>query len=324
MSDHARHDDHADAGHAHGSTSHRHGQGHAHHAPADFGAAFAFGITLNAAYVIGEIVFGIVGHSLALLADAGHNGGDVLGLAAAWLAVRLGRARPTARFTYGLRSSSILAALANAVVLLVITGGIAAEAFRRFFEPSPVAGATVMEVAAAGIAVNGATALLFMRGRSSDLNVRAAFAHMAADAAVAAVVVVAGAAILLTGWWAIDPLASLAVSAAVIVGTWRILRDSLHYALDAVPPGVDRNAVVQLLESVPGVTAVHDLHIWGMSTTETALTAHLVRPGRTGDDAMLCGLAERLREDHGICHATLQVEDGDAGFPCVLAPHDVL
>ncbi len=319
MPDHAH--DEAPAGHTHGPHGHAHGHAHA---PADFGAAFAIGITLNVLYVAAEAVAGVVGHSLALLADAGHNGGDVLGLAAAWLASRLGRARPTARFTYGFRSSSILAALANAVVLLVITGGIAAEAIRRFFAPEPVAGLAVIEVAAVGIVVNVATALLFMRGRQSDLNVRAAFAHMAGDALVAAGVVVAGGAILLTGWSAIDPLTSLLVSAAIVFGTWSILRDSLAYALDAVPPGIDRDAVARLLENVPGVTAVHDLHIWGMSTTETALTAHLVRPGHPGDDEMLCGLADRLRTEHGIGHATLQVEEGHAGFPCTLAPHDVV
>ena len=322
MPDHAHRHDHEGGAHSHAP-----GQAHAHghaHAPSHFGPAFAIGITLNVAYVAGEIVAGSVSHSLALLADAGHNGGDVLGLTAAWLASRLGRARPTARFTYGFRSSSILAALANAVMLLVVTGAIAAEAIRRFLRPAPVAGMTVIEVAAVGIVVNVATALLFLRGRSSDLNVRAAFAHMAGDAIVAAGVVVAGGAILLTGWSAIDPLTSLLVSGVIVAGTWSILRDSLAYALDAVPPGIDRDAVARLLESVPGVTAVHDLHIWGMSTTETALTAHLVRPGQATDDAMLSTLAERLRVEHGIGHATLQVEAGDAGFPCVLAPHDVV
>ena len=308
------HHDHAnDHGHGHAA----HGHGHVH-APASFGRAFAIGITLNVAYVAGEVVYGLVAHSLALLADAGHNAGDVLGLAAAWLAASLGQRRPTARFTYGLRGSSILAALLNAVILLVVTGGIAAEAIRRLFEPAPTAGRIVLVVAAIGIAVNGATALLFMSGRKSDLNLRAAFAHMATDALVAAGVVVAGLLILLTGWTPLDPIASLVVCAVIVAGTWSLLRDSLAFALDAVPPGIDHREVERFLLAQPGVTAIHDLHIWGMSTTETALTAHLVRPGAEPDDALLHGICEALRHRHGIGHATIQVEQGDEAHPCAL------
>ena len=314
-----------DVTHDHGGCGHRHGGGMGHvHAPASFGGAFAIGIALNVAYVGGEVVYGLLAHSLALLADAGHNAGDVLGLAAAWLADRLGRARPTRRFTYGFRASSILAALGNAVILLVITGGIAAEAIRRLFEPSPTAGLTVMAVAAVGIAVNGATALMFMRGRERDLNRAAAFAHMAADAGVAAAVVVAGLAIHLTGWSAIDPVVSLLVSVLIVRGTWSLLRRSVFYALDAVPPGVDREAVERLLRGAPGVVAVHDLHIWGMSTTETALTAHLVCPDRPLGDAGLAALCAALQRQHDIAHATLQVEQGDAAHPCALAPAEVV
>ena len=310
------HHDH-DHSHGHDHGAHSHGHGHVH-APASFGRAFAIGITLNVAYVVGEIVYGLFAHSLALLADAGHNAGDVLGLAAAWLASSLGRRRPTARFTYGLRSSSILAALVNAVTLLVVTGGIAAEAIRRLFEPAPTAGRIVLVVAAIGIAVNGATALLFMSGRKSDLNLRAAFAHMATDALVAFGVVITGLLILWTGWTPLDPIASLIVCAIIVAGTWSLLRDSLGFAMNAVPPGIDHQEVERFLLTQPGVTAIHDLHIWGMSTTETALTAHLVRPGAQPDDALLHDICESLRVRHGIGHATIQVEQGDDAHPCAL------
>lgn len=305
-------------GHGHGHAHHHHGAGHSH-APADFGMAFAIGALLNLAYVVGEAIAGILTHSLALLADAGHNLGDVLGLLVAWLASRLGRTAPSARFTYGLRGSSILAALSNAVVLLLVTGGIAAEAIGRLFAPAHPGGLAIVVVAGIGMLVNGVTALLFMRGRDSDLNVRAAFTHMAADALVALGVVLAGLAILWTGWAVIDPLASLAISAIIVASTWSLLRDSLAFALGAVPPGIDRAAVEATLNALPGVTAVHDLHIWGMSTTETALTAHLVRPMAGPDDALLAGIAETLRSRHGIGHATLQIEQGDAMHPCGLA-----
>ncbi len=306
---------------AHAHDHHGHGHGHG---PASFGRAFAIGIALNLAYVAGEIVYGVIAHSLALLADAGHNIGDVLALAAAWLAARLARVRPSARFTYGLRGCSILASVANAVTLLIVTGGIAAEAIRRLFEPAHVAGPTIMLVAAVGIAVNGATALLFMSGRRSDLNLRAAFAHMATDALVAAGVVVAGGLILLTGQSWIDPVSSLLISAVIVAATWSLLRDSLGFALGAVPPGIDRHAVERYLAGLPGVCAVHDLHIWGMSTTETALTAHLVRPGAPLDDALLHRAADALRHHHGIGHATLQVEQGDEAHPCALEPPEIV
>ncbi|HEY1300309.1 MAG TPA: cation diffusion facilitator family transporter, partial [Stellaceae bacterium] len=261
-------------------------QGHTHHphAPADYGRAFAIGIALNLAYVAGEAVAGLLAHSLALLADAGHNLSDVLGLGLSWGAAVLSRREPSGRFTYGLGSTSILAALANAAILLVVTGGIAWEAVLRFAAPVPVATGIVVWVAAAGIAVNGGTALLFASGSAQDLNIKSAFLHMAGDALVTAGVVVAGIVIGLTGWLWLDPAVSLAVSAVIVVGTWGLLRSAVGLALAAVPEGVDAEAVRAHLAAQPGVTALHDLHIWGMSTTETALTCHLVMPqGHPGD-----------------------------------------
>ncbi len=321
MHDHAHEHGHGQ-GHDHGH-GHTHAHGHVH-APASFGAAFAIGMALNLAYVAGEALYGVAAGSLALLADAGHNLGDVLGLGAAWLAASLGRRRPSSRFTYGLRRSSILSALFNAMLLLVVTGGIAWEAVRRLLHPDPVAGRIVMVVAAIGIAVNGATALLFMSGRKDDLNIRAAFLHMASDAATAAAVVVAGLLITLTGWLRIDPVVSLVVAVVIVIGTWSLLRQSIDLALDAVPPGIDRSAVELYLRGLPGVADLHDLHIWGMSTTETALTAHLVRPGQAPDDALLRDAASTLSRRYGIGHATFQVECGTDGEPCALASANVV
>lgn len=329
------HDHDGDHGHDHShGHGHDHAGGHGHnhshaggghvHAPASFGMAFAIGMALNLLYVGGEVVYGVIAGSLALLADAGHNLGDVLGLGCAWLAASLGKRRPSGRFTYGLRRSSILSALFNAVVLLVVTGGIAWEAIRRLLHPDPVAGRVVMIVAAVGILVNGATALLFMSGRKDDLNVRGAFLHMASDAATAAAVVVAGLLITLTGWLRIDPAISLIVAVVIVIGTWSLLRQSVELALDAVPPGIDQAEVERFLRGLPGVADLHDLHIWGMSTTETALTAHLVRPGQPTDDALLRAAAATLDRRYGIGHATFQVECGEDGEPCVLAPASVV
>ncbi len=298
--------------HTHHDHPHDHHHGHAH-APASFGRAFAIGITLNLAYVAGEAIWGVLAHALALLADAGHNLGDVLGLACAWLASALGRRRPSGRFTYGLRRTSILSALGNAIILLVVTGGIAWEAIRRLLQPEPVAPGAMMVVAAIGILVNGGTALLFLSGRRGDLNLRGAFLHMAFDALTAAAVVAAGAAIWWTHWRWIDPLISLAVAAVIVAGTWSLLRGSLDLALDAVPAGIDRGAVERFLRALPGVTDLHDLHIWGMSTTETALTAHLIRPGCPIDDGLLQRAAADLRHRYGIGHATFQIEHGGDG-----------
>ena len=292
--------------------------------PADYGRMFAIGIALNLAYVVVEAGLGVVVGSLALLADAGHNLADVLGLGLSWGAALLGRRRPSERFTYGLRSSSILASLGNAVILLVVTGGIAWEAVLRLSHPVAVQGLAVAGVAVAGIAVNGATALLFARGRSRDLNVRSAFVHMLADALIAAGVVVTGIAIALSGQAWLDPAVSLAVSAVIVYGTWGLIRDAMGLALDAVPEGIDAVAVRAHFAALPGVTAIHDLHIWGMSTTETALTIHLVMPGGHPGDAVLAGLAHELEAQYGIHHATIQIELGDTEEACALTPEHVV
>ena len=321
---HHRHGDHTHdrGGHDHGG--HNHGVGGHSHAPASFGGAFAIGITLNLTYVAAEAFCGVASHSLALLADAGHNVGDVLGLAAAWLAATLAKRGPTKRFTYGLRGSSILAALGNAVALLIITGALSWEAIRRLVDPQPAAGLTIMIVAGVGIVINGATALMFMRGRKQDLNLRGAFTHMAADALLAAGVVVAGGLILWTHWLWLDPAISLVVSGLIVAGTWSLLRDSMSLALDAVPPGIDCHQVETYLCGLPGVTEVHDLHVWGMSTTETALTAHLVRPGCPVDDELLHHACTDLKARFGIGHATLQVESGEGEQDCHLASAEVI
>jgi cobalt-zinc-cadmium efflux system protein len=295
--------------------------GHTHdHGPANHDRAFALGVALNVGFVLIEVIFGVLSHSLTLVADAGHNLSDVLGLLIAWGAAVLSRRRPTLRHTYGLRRSSILAAVVNAVVLLIAIGAIAVEAIQRFQHPEPVAGQTVIAVALVGIVVNTATALLFMRGRKSDLNIRGAFLHMAADAAVSLGVVLAGLAILLTGQLWIDPMVSLVIAAVILVGTWQLLCDSVNLALDAVPEEIDAAGVRTYLVTLPGVVDVHDLHIWGMSTTETALTAHLVAVGDArSDDALLRRISRELHDGFGIEHATLQVEHGDLCDGCPLA-----
>ena len=303
-----------------------HGSHHAAHShgAADYGRAFAIGIALNLAYVVGEATAGVVSHSLALLADAGHNLSDVLGLALSWGAAVLGRRSPSGRFTYGLGSTSILAALANAAMLLLVTGGIAWEAVLRFSDPVPVASAVMIWVAAAGIAVNGGTALLFASGRGQDLNIRSAFAHMAGDAFVTAAVVVAGVVISLTGWLWLDPAVGLAVSAVIVAGTWGLLKSAVSLALHAVPDGVDAAAVRKHLEALPGVAALHDLHIWGMSTTETALTCHLVMPGGHPGDAALNTVTQELHRRFHIAHATIQIELADSEAICTLTPEHVV
>ena len=290
----------------------------------DYGRAFAIGIALNLVYVAGEAVGGIFSGSLALLADAGHNLSDVLSLSLSWGAAVLSHRRPSGRFTYGLRSSSILAALANAVILLVVTGGIAWEALWRIGHPLPVASTVVIWVAAAGILVNGVTALLFASGSQRDLNLKSAFLHMAADTVVTASVVAAGIVIALTGWLWLDPVVSLVVSAVIVIGTWGLVKSAIGLALDAVPEGVDAVAVRAHLLGTPGVTGLHDLHIWGMSTTETALTCHLVMPDGHPGDAMLNGIAQQLHHRFGIHHATIQIELADTDEACVLTPEHVV
>jgi cobalt-zinc-cadmium efflux system protein len=288
------------------------------HFPQSFGTAFVVGTVLNAGYVVVQLIFGIFAHSLALIADAGHNFSDVLALLLAWGATYLASTPSTARRTYGLGRSSILAALANSVLLLIAVGGITWEAIRRFSDPSEVGGKTVMIVAAIGIVINGITALLFFGGRERDLNIRGVFLHMAADAAVSAGVVIAGLLILLTGMHWIDPVASLIINIVIVWGTWGLLRDSLAMALDLVPANVDPNAVRKYLEELDGVTAVHDLHIWPLSTTRTALTVHLEMPDAAGDDAFLQQVCERLRAEFQIEHSTIQIEQNAEA--CALAP----
>ncbi len=318
--------DHSHSGHDHAHDhDHDHGHaGHSHtHVPKNFGPAFLIAIGLNVGFVVVEAIFGWLGNSVALLADAGHNLSDVLGLVVAWVATLLAARLPTARFTYGLRGSSILAALFNGVFLLVAVGAIAWEAVLRLAHPEPSAGWTVILVAAAGIVVNGVTALLFASGSKDDINIRGAFLHMAADAAVSAAVVVAGILILITGAQWLDPIASLLVCAVIVWTTWSLLRDSVFMSLDAVPAKIDPRAVRTYLESQPGVAGLHDLHIWPMSTTEIALTAHLVMPAGHPGDAFLHQLCEELEQRFGISHATVQIEVDKTGT-CELAPDEVV
>ncbi|MCC6349616.1 MAG: cation transporter [Candidatus Eisenbacteria bacterium] len=297
------------------SHSHDHGAGASTN-------AFRVGVILNLAFVLIEVIAGLAAHSLALLADAGHNLSDVLGLGLAWGAAEMSRRKPTPRRTYGLRRSTILAALANAVLLLVAIGAIGWEAVQRLLQPHPVEGLTVAIVAGAGVAVNGVTAMLFMRGRADDLNVRGAFLHMIADAAVSAAVVLAGLGMRWTGWTWLDPLTSLAVAAVILVGTWGLLRESFALAMDAVPEGIDPHEVRTYLRGLTGVAAVHDLHIWAMSTTEAALTAHLVC-GENWADATLSGIRDDLHRRFGIEHVTIQVEREEHG-PCAQEPESVV
>jgi len=305
-------DNHQSHGH------HRHG-----HTEVNYGTAFAIGIAANLAYLCGEAIAGIFSGSLALLADAGHNLADVLGLSLAWGAAMLSRRQPSGRFTYGLRSSSILAALANAIILLVVTGGIAWEAIWRISHPMQVAGGIIVAVAAVGIFVNGGTALFFSSG-VGDLNVKSAFFHLAADALVTAGVVAAGIVIWLTNWLWLDPAVSLIVSAVIVFGTWGLLKSAIGLALDAVPEGLDIAAVRAHLLALPGVAGLHDLHIWGMSTTETALTCHLIMPTGHPGDAVLNEMAQQLHHRFGIQHATIQIELADSDEACALTPEHVV
>jgi cobalt-zinc-cadmium efflux system protein len=317
--------DHGHHHHDHGDHAHEHGHAHAHvhvHAPASFGKAFAIGISLNTALVVAEAIYGYIGNSTALLADAGHNLSDVLGLVVAWGASIAARRAPSGRFTYGLRASTILAALANAVFLLVATGAIGWEAILRLQQPEPVAGVTVMVVAGIGILINGFTALLFASGRKDDINIEGAYLHMAADAAVSLGVVVSAALIIWTGWLWLDPITSLVICATILWSTTSLLRGSIDMSMAAAPKGTDLAAIRAFLLARPGVSGIHDLHVWPISTTETALTCHLVIPTGAGD-AFLMETAQLLKTSFRIGHATLQVETHpDNG--CALAPDDVV
>lgn len=308
--------------HDHPHTSHYHGHEHDHdhqHPHVDFGRAFFWGILLNTAFILAEVIYGLSAHSLALLADAGHNASDVLGLGLAWGATLLSRRRPSERFTYGLQSSSIIASLANAVLLLVVTGGIIWEALHRLAAPQESHNLTVMIVAGCGVFVNGITAWLFMAGRKQDLNLRGAYLHMAGDAAVSLGVVIAGAIMLQTGWLWLDPLVSLAIALAIVASAWGLLKDSLKLALQAVPTGINPAEVQQFMAAYPQVREVHDLHIWAMSTTHNALSAHLVMAEGHPGDAFLRRLSHALSEKFSIQHSTLQIELGDTEGACELA-----
>jgi cobalt-zinc-cadmium efflux system protein len=308
--DHHHHDHSCGHDHSHGYAGHS-------HAPDKFGWAFAIGATLNTAFVIAELIFGYAANSLALVSDAIHNLSDVIALLLAWGAAWLSQKQPTQRHTYGYRRASILAALFNAGLLLVAVGGIVVEAVNRLYSPAPVAGWTVVLVATLGVVVNGGTALLFMRGRHGDLNIRGAYLHMVADAGVSLGVVIAAGIIMLTGWLWLDPAISLVIAAVVFWSGWGLARDSVNLALDGVPRGIELAEVRDYLGGLECVTEVHDLHIWAMSTNETALTAHLVRPGGS-DDAFLHGVCEELARRFNIHHATLQIEA--AAEVCKLAP----
>ena len=326
MSDHIppSHGEHEHAGRlpgASGRQTHNHAGSHSHAAPSGNGA-FAVGIVLNSAFVVVEAVYGFLANSIALIADAGHNLSDVLALVISWGALLLMRRKPTSRFTYGMRGSTILAALFNAIFLLIAVGAIALQAMQRLADPQPVAETTVIVVALVGIVINTATALMFMAGRKTDLNIRSAFVHMAGDAGVSAGVVLAGVVMLYTGWLWLDPAVSLAIALLIVLGTWGLLRDAISMSLQAVPAGIDADQVLAFLLSLPDVTAVHDLHIWPMSTAETALTAHLVMPAQSLDDKALAELAAHMKAHFRIGHCTIQVETG--AEPCEQEPAEAL
>ena len=317
------HDHKHDHGHKHGhGHKHKHGHGHGHgghnHGPLTFDRAFAIGITLNILFVVVEFGLGFIAHSVALMADAGHNLSDVFGLCVAWGGATLARRGPSKRFTYGLKASTILAALINALLLMMAMGAVVFEAVTRIGDPAPVKGAVVVVVAAAGILVNAASAWLFARGQKSDINLRGAYLHMAADATVSAGVMLAGVVIWFTGVEWIDPVVSIIVSAIIFWQTWGLLRETIEMSLNAVPRGIDYDEVKAALAAMPGVSATHDLHIWPMSTTETVLTAHLVMTEETGP-AFLGNAAAMLQKRFGIAHTTIQVEraaDADCGTDC--------
>jgi cobalt-zinc-cadmium efflux system protein len=294
-----------------------HGHNHGH-ASVSYNRAFAIGVALNAAFVIVEALYGVLAGSLALLSDAGHNLSDVVSLLLAWGAAALATRAATERRTYGLRKATVMASLASAILLLVALGVIAREAVGRLLDPVAVAGGTVIVVAGVGVVINMATALLFMRGRKHDLNIRGAFLHMAADAAVSLGVVFAGVIIMFRGWLWVDPVLSLVIVGILLVGTWGLLKDSMRYAMDAVPGDVDMLQVRQYLEGLPHVVRIHDFHVWPLSTTETALTVHLVVEGNTQDNRLLSQIQEDMQHRFGIAHATVQVETCSDENGCML------
>ncbi len=318
--DHA-HDDHHHAPAAKAtSCGHDHGHGHHHHHgdPTTHGRAFAIAIALNSVFVAIEFIYGFIANSTALMADAGHNLSDVLGLMLAWVAAILAKRLPDGRYTYGMRSSSMLAALFNSMLLMLACGAIAWEALQQLLHPSPVAGLTVSVVAAVGIAVNGFSAWLFMAGSKDDINIRGAYLHMAADAAISLGVLLAGLAVMYTGWTWLDPLVSISIVAIIAWSTWSLLKMSLRMMMAAVPDGVNHGEVEQFLRARDGVSDVHDLHIWAMSTTETALTVHLVMPAGYPGDVAMDAITAQLKHDYSIHHCTLQIEQGTTAHACSL------
>lgn len=308
------------------TSAHAHGHDHHHghdHTPTNFGRSFAIATALNLVLVAGEVFYGLTTNSLALLADAGHNFGDAMGLLLAWGAYAIADWSPNARYTYRMRAASILAAFANGIMLVFATGVIAWEAIQRISEPEPVASGTVIIVAAVAVLINGVSAWLLSHGSKSDLNMRGAFLHMVADAAVSVAVIIAAVGIIYTGWHWLDPAASLLISAVILWGTWGLLRESFQLSLNAAPVSVDLAAVRRYLESLPEVAAIHDLHVWAVSTTETALTCHLVMPGGHPGDEFLQRVARELQHDFEIGHPTLQIETGGPGA-CALEPDHVV
>jgi cobalt-zinc-cadmium efflux system protein len=315
MSDH----DHGSHGHSHDHHSHGHS-----HVPGSVGRAFVLGIGLNLAFVVVEVVYGITSHSLALLADAGHNVGDVLGLALSWGAAALARVKPSNRRTFGFRRTTIVASVANALILLFVTGGLTWESISRLRSPVPTQGTTIVVVALIGAVVNTASALLFMRDRRRDLNLGSAFFHLASDAVLAVGVAVSGGIILLTGWFWLDPAVSIVLAITILAGTWSLMSKSMNLMLDAVPEGIDPERVKAFLATLVGVVEIHDLHIWAMSTTETALTAHLVMPGNSSRPTFLADACRELHDKFGIEHTTLQIDPEEAPAPCTLASDETV
>lgn len=290
----------------------------------DFGKAFIIGILLNSAFIVAEVMYGLHANSLSLLADAGHNISDVLGLFIAWGAVILAKRLPSERYTYGLQSASILAALGNAFLLLVACGGIGWEAILRFYQPAEVRSTTIMMVATVGIFINGFTAWLFMAGRKKNLNIRGAFLHLAADAFISLGVVIAGAIMLKTNWQWLDPSVSLIISIIIVIGTWELLRDALSLSLHAAPKHINTAQVKKFLADFKGVEEVHDLHIWAMSTTNVALSAHLLMPCGHPGDSFIKKITHELEDKFNITHTTIQIEIGDASIACRFAPEEIV
>lgn len=302
--------------HSHSHSHHGHDHHGHNHGSIDYNKSFIIGIALNVTYIVVEVIYGLMVNSLALLADAGHNLSDVLGLLIAWAATYLVKRKPTKTHTYGFKKSSILAAFVNSLILLVAIGGIVWEAIGRFTDPQPIQGEVIMIVAGIGVIINTFTALLFVKGKEKDINIRGAFLHMAADAAISLGVVIAGLVIMMTNLVWIDPIVSIVIAVIIFFGTWSLLKESTNLALDAIPKSVDRLEIEDFLENIDGVEEVHDLHIWAMSTTENALTVHLIMPNATVNDDFTTNVAKRLEDQFHIHHTTLQIENGNGDVEC--------